>query len=144
MDWIPTPYDGANQLKFGMSATEIAQILGAPKTTQKRPNGVLNEFRGVNDPMVRYTKDEMNQLVFGPRTDRVFLDGIHYHAETPTVFIAHVKHRDNDLWWSPGGSIISLTLGVSFDENNPGEADKTIALFARGVFDEVIAMSKKL
>lgn len=55
-----------------------------------------------------------------------------------------MKKQDRDLWRSPGGSIISLKLGISFDENDPGEADKTIALFAKGVFDEVIAMSTKI
>lgn len=76
VDWILRPYSGANQLEFGMLPDAVVKILGAPQTVQKRPNSVVNEFRGVASPMVRYTSNAMNQLVFGPRVGRVFLDGM--------------------------------------------------------------------
>ncbi|MDD2878308.1 MAG: hypothetical protein PHT60_14165 [Acidiphilium sp.] len=132
MIWSVTPFVGVDNLKFGMSPSDVETIIGRIDHKIERSEGYVNYYyRGRGQPILGFRDEKLIDITFGRWTEALFFDGLDYFQTPPAIFLDRVRLHDPDLKTALAGDIISFILGMAFDTIDLGESDKAITLFSR-------------
>jgi hypothetical protein len=138
MDWIVEPYVGVGPLKFGMTSEEVLAILGPTRKRTQRENSISEYRKGMENPIIHYRNEKISEVTFTRFTKSVIVDGLNYYEINPKDFTKHIAFVDENLIELPANNLISKKFGISFDEYEFEDSDKSITVFERGIFDRPI------
>lgn len=88
MEWEIIPFIGMGPIKFGMSPSEVAAVIGLPDSRDV-DEMYLREYRATNLPIVSYENDRVTEI-------EAFYD------------VENVKFCETNLFDQPGISILSF------------------------------------
>lgn len=145
MTWTIHPYEGMGPLRFGMSRTEVAAILGSAVSAKTTFTGSLTERRGEADPICTYVSDRLAEIEVGPATSGLRIGETDVFGDDPfQVLLALYKTNGGAL--AGLGSVLFLGLGI----NTTGFIDlktlryraepdeRSLTLFQKGQFDSLL------
>jgi hypothetical protein len=126
------PYVGATPVRFGMTASEVKQVLGPPSQVSSNYLGEQEESRdGVK---IRYSKEDQTvvELSFLPTVNLIF-DSKNLFQQTDPIRIIVGFDPDPYEWV---GFVIFLALGVTITGYHDSDlAQRSITVFSRGRWD---------
>ncbi|KAB0680137.1 hypothetical protein [Aureimonas leprariae] len=132
--WHIQPFIGMGALRFGMSPSAVADLIGAPERTRARESR-LREFREVDRPILTYDRTKLVEI-------EAFYDVPAVTYQSMDVFGVPGLECLQTLEAANGGALhnvgvvlfaqIGLTCG-RLDEETLG--DHSITAFARGLWD---------
>ncbi len=134
MVWDIQPFIGMGSLRFGMSPSAVADLIGAPESTRVRETR-LREFRDVDFPILTYDREKLVEI-------EAFYDVPDVTYQGMAIFDVPGLECLRALETANGGALhdvgvvlfneIGLTCG-RLDEDARG--DHSVTAFSRGFWD---------
>jgi hypothetical protein len=133
------PFSGSGDVTFGMTPSDVEQILGAPDQTSANHLGQRVEFRSFMN--VAYTTDQPTRLChlgFGRQMEMVTFGEINFFKDDAIKVLKKLIEID-DKPQIYLGFVVFLQLGITltgFHDNDPSQ--KAVTVFEQGAWDKRI------
>ncbi|MET3214173.1 UNVERIFIED_ORG: hypothetical protein ABIC48_001917 [Burkholderia territorii] len=137
------PQSGVSDIKFGMSASDVENLWGAPTRTSKNYLGDKTEVR--DGAVVTYSQTDggVAEIGFPSSYSNVVIQGVKIFQQ-PDQTIRELKVLDQDAY-EGDGFIVFNTLCVSLSGFRGGDPKAlTVTAFKRGWWDESIRDMNRL
>ena len=143
MDWNIEPFIGMGPVKFGMSPSEVSEILGPPEDIDADGDD-LCEYRAIDMPIINYRNDAVTEI-------EVFYDVKNVTFEDVNIFeddgldVLRKLELKNAGAKTYVGAIMFESLGIAagrLDEDVPGE--HSVTAFCKGLWDKGLEKFEKI
>ena len=135
MEWKIIPFIGMGPVKFGMSPSEVSEILGSPKNVTTRGE-TLREQRAIDMPMIRYINDKVTEIEAFYTVKNVTLDDVNIFENEGLEVLVDLELK-NEGAKVDVGIIMFENLGLTagrLDEDVTGE--HSVTAFCGGHWDD--------
>jgi len=135
MEWKIIPFIGMGPVKFGMSPSEVSEILGSPKNVTTRGE-TLREQRAIDMPMIRYINDKVTEIEAFYTVKNVTLDDVNIFENEGLEVLVELELK-NEGAKVDVGVIMFENLGLTagrLDEDVTGE--HSVTAFCGGHWDD--------
>ena len=134
MEWNIVPFIGMGPVKFGMSPSEVSEILGAPEDTDSGDND-LTEYRAIDMPIIRYKDNKVTQIEAFYDVKNVTLGDVNIFGDDGLQIMQTLETKNGGAKIDVGITIFE-NLGITagrLDEDVPGE--HSVTAFCKGYWD---------
>lgn len=141
--WEIKPFVGMGPIRFGMSPTEVAAIIGLPESTDD-DDDYLREYRVVELPIVSYENNVVTEIEAFYDVEKVTFRGRQIFDE-PGLAILQFLERENGGARINVGTVLFQNIGITCGRLDEGaRGDHSVTAFARGLWDDRISRFKAL
>jgi len=133
MEWKITPFIGMGPIKFGMTPSEVLEILGSPEDTDVE--GGLTEYRALDMPIIRYKDNKVTQIEAFYDVKNVTLGDVNIFDDDGLQVMRTLETKNGGAKIDVGITIFE-NLGITagrLDEDVPGE--HSVTAFSKGYWD---------
>jgi len=134
MAWDIQPFIGMGSLRFGMSPSAVADLIGAPERTRARETR-LREFRAVDLPILNYDGENLVEIEAFYDVPDVTYQGMDVFG-VPGLECLRALETANGGALHNVGVVLFTEIGLTcgrLDEDARG--DHSITAFSRGFWD---------
>lgn len=124
------PFIGVNEFKFGMSKTDIETIMGVEMKCNKISEDIVKYF--CNGISFTFEKSKLVEMSFIDVD--IFLEDFNILKKSEIIDILNKKYKSIEQV----GYTIYRELGIALVGFNPLEDYKTITVFQKGYWDDII------